>query len=479
MGRCATLLAMTLLVLFPVIGRADIGQQGGDGPPIAQRLVREGDLAVELAHAFNLGPVRTEEEAESVLASVGIAPKNGWISDYPVTPDVIGELQAVIATAADSNTLDIREDDALAAFSDVLDQLGLPPITTDGSSEYAEDTQPATNAETGAYVDSGGLADYYSRFSPPVVTYYTPPWPYYPLYSWVRYPFRYHEVFFRGFFVLRRFHCVKPVAVVRHHGSGVIIISRPVWKVVTNRVVDPATHRVVIIDPSTRSTHPAFALAPSSSTARFGTVQPVRGSNGFMERNLGEQVRKTSTRAKVVKGQPGKGTALTSEGPKFFPPLRGAKPDGDFSRAQRGNPTTLRSSRASSAPLRPRIRVLSSSTAGLPRTGMTPGSSQNPPLPGHNRDRMVSPAGRRSVQPHEQPSFSQATRNKPTGVVSTRNLSQVGRTALPRSTAVFPAYRGSGPQRAGSVGYGWGNGRPQFGVGRMGSFGARRGFGRR
>lgn len=183
MKKYLALLTVMLLALSPAIARADIGRETVDGPPIAQKLVREGDLAVELTDAFNLGPVGTEEEAESVLTSVGITPKNGWVSDYPVTPDVIGELQAVIATAADSNTLEMTSDDGLAVFSDLLDQLGLPPITTAGSSQYTEDTQPPMSAETGAYVDSGRLVDYYGGFGPPVVTYYTPPWPYYPLYA--------------------------------------------------------------------------------------------------------------------------------------------------------------------------------------------------------------------------------------------------------------------------------------------------------
>ena len=177
MRKYLVLLTVALLMLTPPIAGADIGQGTVDGPPIAQKLVREGDLAVELTDIFDLGPVGTEEEAESVLASVGIAPRNGWVSDYPVTPDVIGELRAVITAAADSNTLDIRTDDALAAFSDLLDQLGLPPITTDDSDQYTEDTQPPMSAETGTYVDSGGLVDYYGGFGPPVVTYYTPPGP--------------------------------------------------------------------------------------------------------------------------------------------------------------------------------------------------------------------------------------------------------------------------------------------------------------
>jgi len=297
MKKYLAFLTVTLLMLSPAIARTETGQETVGGPPVAQKLVREGDLAVELTDLFNLGAVATEEEAESVLTSVGIAPRNGWVSDYPVTPDVIGELQAVIATAADANTLEMKRDEALAAFSGVLEQLGLPPITTDGSNDYTEDSQPPLTAETGTYVDSGGLVDYYGGFGPPVVTYYTPPGLYYPLYSWVSYPFWCGRSFFRGFFVLRRFNCPIPVGLVRHHGSRVAIISRPVRKVVTNRVIDPASHKAVIIDPSRRSTDPTFRFVPSTPTAKFVVVQPGGGSSVVMERSLTNQARNPSTQA--------------------------------------------------------------------------------------------------------------------------------------------------------------------------------------
>jgi hypothetical protein len=496
MKKYLALLTVTLLMLSPAIAGAEIGQATADGPPIAQKLVREGDFAVELTDVFNLGPVGTEEEAESVLTSVGIAPRNGWVSDYPVTPDVIGELQAVIAAAADSNALGMYREHALAAFGDLLDQLGLPPITTDDSDQYTEDTQPPMSAETGSYVDSGGLVDYYGGLGPPVVTYYTPPSPYYPLYSWVSYPFWCGRSFFRGFFVLRRFNCPIPVALVRHHGSRVVIISRPVRKVVTNRVIDPASHKAVIIDPPRRSTDPTFRLIPSTPTAKFVVVQPGSGSSAVTERSHTNQARNPSTQAVVVKGSLGRGTPSTSQGPKIVPPPRVAKPDGDSSRAQSGNPTTVRSSRVSSGqtahptvsgqtivatvPVGPRIRVFSPTTAGLPQARITPERGQNPTLPGHNRDRMVSPTDRGLVQRREQPSFSQATGNEPTGVISSRNSSQVvGRSAVPRSTEMLPANRGSAPERSGSVGYGWGNAGTGFGAGRMETFGSRGGFGRR
>lgn len=70
-------------------------------PPIGTPLVREGDFAVRLAPALGISTTNDEIEAESRLGEIGISPRNGWIADYPVTPDVLGELQAGVAAAAD------------------------------------------------------------------------------------------------------------------------------------------------------------------------------------------------------------------------------------------------------------------------------------------------------------------------------------------------------------------------------------------
>jgi hypothetical protein len=51
---------------------------------------------------------------------MGIAPKNGWIANYPLTPDVIGELQNAISAAADSGKIAMNKDQALKAFKDLI-----------------------------------------------------------------------------------------------------------------------------------------------------------------------------------------------------------------------------------------------------------------------------------------------------------------------------------------------------------------------
>ena len=60
-----------------------------------------------------------------MLASVGIAPKNGWIADYPITPDIAEELQNAISQAADSKRLSLSRNEALIAFQGLTAEMGL------------------------------------------------------------------------------------------------------------------------------------------------------------------------------------------------------------------------------------------------------------------------------------------------------------------------------------------------------------------
>jgi hypothetical protein len=86
-------------------------------------LVREGYFAIELADVLKIGEVKSEAEAESRLASVGIAPKNGWIADYPLTPKIIGELEDAIGEAADSGKIAMNREEAIGAFQDLIASL--------------------------------------------------------------------------------------------------------------------------------------------------------------------------------------------------------------------------------------------------------------------------------------------------------------------------------------------------------------------
>jgi len=143
-------------------------EQNKPGPPsIEQGLIREGSFAIKLAEALKIGPVKSEAEAENMLASVGIAPKNGWIADYPLTPDIIGELQKAIGEAADSGKIAMKKEEAIKAFQNLM---------MDIESQYAGVEPPP------------GRQPY------PEPYYYPYPYPYpYPFPYYFPYHYRYHR----------------------------------------------------------------------------------------------------------------------------------------------------------------------------------------------------------------------------------------------------------------------------------------------
>ena len=75
-----TLAAFMLLLPLPVKAAADAPSKA---PPVAQKLVREGDFAVRLATQLKLGKPTNEAEAENMLVNTGIARKT---AGYPITP---------------------------------------------------------------------------------------------------------------------------------------------------------------------------------------------------------------------------------------------------------------------------------------------------------------------------------------------------------------------------------------------------------
>jgi hypothetical protein len=75
------------LLLAPAMAFAQTGQAKTGAPPVEQPLVSEGSFAVRLASALSVATTDDEVMAESQLGDLGIAPRNGWIADYPVTPD--------------------------------------------------------------------------------------------------------------------------------------------------------------------------------------------------------------------------------------------------------------------------------------------------------------------------------------------------------------------------------------------------------
>jgi hypothetical protein len=129
-------------LLMPVITSAQGGHQSAGPPPVKQTLIPEGFFAVKLADALKLAPVETEVEAETTLTSLGITPGNGWIADYPVTPDVLIELQNAVGMAADSGKLTMVRDESTNVVQGVAMDLGLPVVTAGdqgGQTGLAED----------------------------------------------------------------------------------------------------------------------------------------------------------------------------------------------------------------------------------------------------------------------------------------------------------------------------------------------------
>jgi len=234
-------------------------------------LIREGDFAVKLTEALKIGQAKSEAEAEDMLASVGIAPKNGWIADYPVTPDIIGELQSAIGEAVDSGKLAMNKDQAIKALQDLIAQQGLPVrADTEGGHKGAEPPP----GDYGEYSRPEVINNYYNDQGPPIVTYYPPPWDYYYLYAWVPYPFWYSGFWFPGFYCLHDFH-------------RVVFINRKAVKF-SNHIIDPKTRGIVSINPSTRRTRNLpHAAANVSSPRGLSSPGARRGAASIFERSQG------------------------------------------------------------------------------------------------------------------------------------------------------------------------------------------------
>lgn len=230
-SRRAIWCSFVLLIILPVL---PVGAQTLSGsPPVNAPVVREGDFALALQQALGLGSSTDETEAETRLGDAGIAPRNGWIADYPVTPDILGELRASVVDAANAGRLPMNGEEALLRLNDVSAQAGLSVTPYTGAQTPLP---PPSSPE--AYPNPSVINNYYYTQGPPVVTYYTPPPDYYYLYTWVPYPFWHTGFWFPGFFVLHDFHRVAVV-----HG-------RPVF--VSNHFKDFRTHRVFRVDPRRR-----------------------------------------------------------------------------------------------------------------------------------------------------------------------------------------------------------------------------------
>ena len=270
-----SLLAISMafaLILMPFAVYAQSEQTTTEAPPVSQPLVPEGDFALKLVTALNLGTATTEVQAEDMLTSVGIAPKNGWIADYPMTPIIIGEVQSAVVAAAAAEKLPMGNEEALKAFQSLTTEFGLAVVPGSGGSA---ENQPPTSSE---YVQPTVINNYYYEEGPPVVTYYPPPWDYYYLYTWAPYPFWCSGFFFPGFFVLNDF----DIVVVSHHGHHH-------HHVISNHFTDPKTHRVVRVDPTERTIGRAVNTSPSHIRG-FNSAEDRKGAASIFERSRTRQM---------------------------------------------------------------------------------------------------------------------------------------------------------------------------------------------
>jgi hypothetical protein len=265
MKRILSIIVVGGLLLIPFAGLGQAQQVAP--PPVAQTLVREGEFALKLADRLKMGSPGSEAEAESALASAGIAPRNGWIADYPITPDIAGELQDAITQAADSGRLALNRDEALMAFQGLSAEVDLS-VVVDTRGEVVQNDPPA---DYGQYLNPDVINNYYNE-GPPVVTYYPPPWDYYYMYSWVPYPFWYSGFWFSGFFILNDFH--RPI-----YGHG-----GPCF--VSNHYRDHENHRVYTVDPVTRHNGGDFRREGDLSHGRgFNSVEARRGATSIYGRS--------------------------------------------------------------------------------------------------------------------------------------------------------------------------------------------------
>ncbi len=265
------------LLLYPFAAfAADYGSQSSQtkqAPPVAQPLVREGDFAIKLAAKLDLGLPTNEAVAEDMLAKAGVVPANGWLSDYPVTPEIVGQLHDAITKAAADGKLPMNTDEATKGLYALTAEMNLPTPAGSGSASEEGTTTPAPQSPASPAV----INNYYYDEGPPIVTYYPPPYDYVYLYDWVPYPVFWFGFWFPGFYICHDFTSVVVVNQPFVHG----VVGRR--GIVTNRVIDPVTRRVATVDPVTRTSsgtvRPVTALRAESGRT-FMTLSELRKEPG-------------------------------------------------------------------------------------------------------------------------------------------------------------------------------------------------------
>ncbi len=272
------------LLLFVPLSALAVEKGAYNTPPIEQNLVREGDFAVRLADTLSLVKTDNEADAERALATAGISPKNGWISDFPVTPDVLAEVRSSVMDAADGVKVKLDKKTADERFAALVKEFELPIAADTGAPGRAKGY--VTGEEYGTpeeyQQDQDAIVNYYYDEGPPVITYYAPPPDYAYLYAWDPYPFWWGGYWFPGYYVLNDFTIIDydhhGGHHHRHHHDGDHHYGDH-DKLISNRVVDKNTNKVATIDPVTRNTRTGSDITRhnrSSNTTRFTTNPDTR-----------------------------------------------------------------------------------------------------------------------------------------------------------------------------------------------------------
>jgi hypothetical protein len=298
---CGTLLGLMAVVIAIMIN-AQPAQAQGSPPPIGAPLLREGTFAVRLQIDLAVGMTDDEVEAETRLSDVGVSPRNGWIADYPVTPDIIGELRQAVGDAADAGKVPFSRDEALQRFDRTLSASGLSitPYSPEGSNEPVP---PGSEN----YPNPAIVNNYYYNEGPPVVTCYTPPPDFYYLYAWVPSPFWWSGFWFPGFFVLHDFH------------RTIIVDRRPAF--VSNHFRDVRAHRAFRIDPDERFRGRSFGGIGAHTRGLLPTGIPRSERRIFNQpapRNVprGVMIRPPALRSRSMTPPPRRGTTVTPPAPR-------------------------------------------------------------------------------------------------------------------------------------------------------------------
>jgi hypothetical protein len=288
------------LIMMPAVMYAE-PVQTPKNLPIEQPLVREGDFAVRLVEALHLKATSDETEAESILGSAGIAPRNGWIADYPVTPDILSELRSTISDAADSGILRMGKEEALQALQNVTSDLALAvrPYT---------DGEPHELNSAARYPDTSVINNYYYNSGPPIVTYYAPPPDYYYLYTWVPYPFWWYDFWLPGYFILHDFHRVH-----HYHNRNVFI---------SNHFNDFQNHRVFRIDPRDRFHGKTYRGIGAPHKGSYLSTGIKRDSESIFNRNRTSPPAERRTFSPPERGR----TVAPPSGGRSLSPRQGGSP---------------------------------------------------------------------------------------------------------------------------------------------------------